>query len=90
MSEPQKFWRGQRVLVVRPRYATLPDPREAIIVGSYTDLHGGPQINQAYAIVILEGDVGVNWVAWFYESELSLIDTDRDKGEAILQAYNNR
>lgn len=78
----QKFWRGHRIRVARDKF-------EAIVVGSYSDLHQS-QSRPVYALVQLRGETGVNWLAWFEEAELSLIDADRDKGEAILQAYKQQ
>jgi len=60
---------------------------EAVIVGSYRDLHGPG--GGGYAVVILRDGQPNRWCAWYYEHQLALIDSDRDRGEALLQQYSD-
>ena len=83
----QKFFRGHRVRIASemPQYMShFPCGGEAIVVGSYSDIYGGNDIN-SYSLLLIEPYGGM--CSWYEEGQLTLVSTDRDKGEGLLQLY---
>jgi len=78
---------------------------EAIVVGSYSDLYGGHdgmgkadrfddkgclRVNQndhQYFLLLLTKTP--HQVAWYYETQLTLLSKNRDVGEKLLQEYKD-
>lgn len=69
----QKFKRGDRVMIVltlEPYMSHFPSGVEAIVLGSYRDEFGGPDIEDtAYSLNIK----GHGFVAWYNEDQLTLV-----------------
>lgn len=88
----QKFFRGHRVKIAAelPSYMSHFDGAgcEAIVRGSYADLCGSIEGDIDYSLLIL-GDKPAS-CAWYEEGLLTLVSSDRDAGEMILQEYKNR
>lgn len=84
----QKFLRGHRVRIqseAPPYMAHFKGfGHEAIVDHSYRDAHGGSGPVE-YALLILPE---LRWSAWYPECFLTLVNSDRDAGEATLQKYN--
>lgn len=88
----QKFWRGMRVKIsdeMPPSMFHFPKGIEAIIDGSYTDLCSS-RGDDIYSLILLRDGKGYNSSAWYPESLLTLLDSDRDMGERIIQEYHSR
>jgi len=82
----QKFFRGHRVRIadnLGPAMTHFPAGLEAIVVHSYSDAYGGNN-HHDYNLLVHEPD-GWHVTAWYHEKQLTLLDADRDKGEAVLQ-----
>ncbi len=87
----QKFFRGHRVRIadnLGPTMSHFASGRDAIVVGSFSDLltcsSGEGEVQYE---LLLEEDDAIGTVAWYKESQLTLVDGDRDKGENLLQLY---
>lgn len=93
----QKFIRGQRVKITNemPSYMRhFTCGCEAIVEGSYSDLcHSSYQHKDDYDRQISYGLLLLtdkpHTCAWYDEDQLTLICSDRDKGEALLQKYKS-
>jgi len=89
--ETQKFTRGSRIKV----NDVMPDTMwhfeagfEAIINYSYRQKFGGTCTNHSYSLIQLdEQGSPINSIAWYYESQLTLVDDDTQKGHAIIEEY---
>ena len=86
----QKFSRGHRVRIADDLGTAMrhfPAGRDAIIVGSYSDLYVGStlQHDHEYSLMLQEDDGTINTNSWYHEAQLTLIDGDREKGEKLLQ-----
>lgn len=63
---------------------------DAIVDGTYSQLHGGDDI-QSYCVYKLKNGKVVNKIAWYDESELTFLpNQDRDKAEQLIEDYNLR
>lgn len=61
---------------------------DAIIDGTYSQLYGGSDIKQYSIFKIKDGKV-VNSISWYYESQLTALDSqDREKAEDMIEEYN--
>jgi hypothetical protein len=68
----------------------FPTDFDAIVVGSFSQLHGGPNTSD-YSIAVIKGKRVVNQIAWYHEKELTLLpEQDRDRAELMLEKYNTR
>jgi len=91
----QKFWRGVRVKIADKLHDSMshfPSGMEAIVEGSYSDLchgHNGYGDKQ-YSLVLLREGKPYNTSAWYDESQLTLINPDRDAGERIIQQWRHQ
>ncbi len=86
----QKFFRGQRVKITdnMPVYMShFESDCEAVVDHSYRDDHGGDSVDSFSLVLDLPN--GPSQSAWYEADQLTLVDSDRDKGEAFLQAYNS-
>ena len=73
-----------------PTMRHFPNNVDAIVVGSYADQYNGSN-HQSYTLCLLDQrGRGYNQVSWYKESQLTFVNADRDKGERILQLYNQR
>ena len=84
----QKFFRGQRVrigdLTHGPYCYNCGQGKEAIVVGSYSDLYGKQDGEPGYSLFIpSENDT----VSWYPESSLELVSDDRRAGEELIQKH---
>lgn len=91
----QKFLRGHKVKIADEMPSWMSHFRsgcEAIVVGSYRDQFGGGKRDaQQYELALLDKKGKVyDTSAWYEEYQLTLVDTDRDKGEDLLQEWENR
>ena len=85
----QRFFRGHRVKIadkLRNSMSHFESGCEAIVNHSYSDRYGGDD-NGSYGLLLLTKNP--HYVAWYDEGQLTLIDSDRDAGERILQRYKN-
>ena len=87
----QKFFRGQRVKIVDKMPLHMhhfPSGVEAIVEYSYSDVYGkeGRKEREDVYSLFLLGDY-MSSVAWYNEYQLTLINSDRDKDEQILQEF---
>tara|TARA_R110002020_G_scaffold472646_1_gene701003 strand:- start:176 stop:739 length:564 start_codon:yes stop_codon:yes gene_type:complete len=81
----QKFKRGNLVRIAKELGSTMKhfkNDKDAIIVGSYSDLWGGSG-NNKYAIMFEDG----NTSSWYEESQLTLLGKG---GEHLLEEAQNR
>ena len=88
----QCFVRGQRVKIddKLPSFMSHFEAGcEAIVDHSYRDMygHGG---SEQYSLMLLRDGKGYNRVSWYMKELLTLVSTDRDAGEILLQEYNAR
>jgi hypothetical protein len=61
---------------------------DGIIDGSHSQLHGGKDIHEYAVYQIKEGKI-VNRIAWYNESQITLLDKqDRAKAEEMIEEYN--
>ena len=61
-----------------------------IVDGTYSQIYGGDDI-KSYCLYKVEGDKIVNRISWYYENQLTeLEEQDREKAEAMIEAYNLR
>lgn len=85
----QKFFRGHQVRISKdlPTYMRhFKNDFVAVVNHSYTDIHGSSSEREPqYSITYKKEDGTFNSSAWYQESLLTLVDGDRDKGEAFLQ-----
>lgn len=86
----QKFFRGHRVKIADK----LPEEMshfeagcEAIIRSSYSDEYGGDNVED-YGLLLLTENPHHVW--WYEEDQLTLVDSDRDAGEELLQQYKGK
>jgi hypothetical protein len=92
----QKFLRGQRVHITKdmPFYMSrFGCDCDAIVQGSYRDQYGsdvrGEDNQKLYSLLLLnKRGKPVDDCSWYEEYQLTLVDGDRDKGEALIQSYN--
>ena len=87
----QKFWRGERVKVADEMPVWMSHFEagcEAIVDHSYRDMYGPGGSELEYSLLLLMPYP--RRVAWYPANLLTLVDADRDAGEAILQAYNEQ
>lgn len=86
----QKFLRGQRVRLQNDPPKCMSHFEgwggEAIVDHSFSDFHGGT--GRGYALLLLGKRKKRD--AWYEESQLTLVNADRDAGEQIIQEYNER
>lgn len=90
MSKGQKFYRGQRVKVddvMPPSMAHFKAGFIGIVDHSYSDAYGLGNDKEYCLLVLDEKGKGIDCVAWYPESQLTLISDDRRKGENLLQDY---
>lgn len=86
----QKFFRGQRVRIADDLGVAMshfPSGRDAIVVGSYSDLYHGSMSHRdhEYSLMLQEDDGTINTSSWYHEAQLAFVDKDREKGEKLLQ-----
>lgn len=87
---PQKFRRGHRVRIGKlPKFMQhFESDCEAIVVGSYADIHGGKNTGHEYELLLLS--TRPKKVAWYPEGVLTLVRAKRENGERILEAYQQK
>lgn len=85
----QKFFRGHRVHIT----ANLPKSMshftgdvDAIVDGSYSDQYGGSNVDDYSLLLLTKRPYRVSW---YHEHQLTLVNSDRDAGERLLQKYKN-
>jgi hypothetical protein len=92
----QKFYRGHRVrLGEMPKMmAHFPGNCDAIVIGSYNDTcglggHGLSEDHTTVYNLLLLDAAGKphNSVSWYYDHQMTMLDRDRDAGEALIQQY---
>lgn len=85
----QKFFRGHRVHIAEdlgPHMGHFTGDVDAIVMGSYSDQFGGDN-NDSYSLLLLTECPHA--VSWYDEDQLTLVNSDRDEGKRILQAYKD-
>jgi hypothetical protein len=92
IKSKQKFLRGQRVRIgeMPPWMRHFEHNTDAIVVGSYRDQygHGDGKSHQQYTLLLFNQDGTIHGTcSWYLENQLTLIDSDRDKGEQIIQSH---
>ena len=91
----QKFFRGHRVKIADElpwSMSHFPGAgKEAIVDHSASDRHLGARGRrlEEYGLLV-KTDTGWTYSAWYDEEHLTLVDSDRDAGEQILQDYKGR
>jgi len=89
----QKFLRGQRVHITKDMPEWMHHftcDCDAIVQASYRDQFGGND-HRSYSLLLLnKRGKPVEDCSWYEEDQLTLVDGDRDKGEALIQSYNER
>lgn len=88
----QRFYRGHRVRIgAMPEHMShFPSDCDAIVEYSYAEKYGGrePRNSRQYGLLLLDAKGWpYNSVSWYDEDQLTLLDPDRDAGEAIIQSY---
>ena len=91
IQSKQKFLRGQRVRIsdVMPNCMRhFECGCEAIVVSTYRETCGRHSYPQDYTLLILNvnGEPSRS-VSWYEENQLTLINSDRDSGEQLIQTY---
>lgn len=87
----QKFFRGHRVHIAAdlgPTMSHFHKDTDAIIVGSYSDLYGHGNYTSYELLVLSKKGEPHHTSAWYEEHQLTLVNSDRDGGERMLQLYN--
>ena len=89
----QKFRMLEFVHVCKemPDYmACFPSDFDAIVAGTYSQLYGGDDII-SYSLYVIKNGVIVDRVAWYDESQLTVLETqDRIRAENLIEQYNLR
>lgn len=86
-KKKQKYLRGHRVFITKdlPKFMShFERGCEAIVDHSYSDQYGGDDV-ESFALLLLEPYL--YRVAWYKEDQLTLVNSDRDAGERLLQKY---
>lgn len=87
----QKFFRGHRVYInpiTDKRRAHFTSDCNAIILGSYRDIyHRIVDGNNYHLLLLNKENIPYTTTAWYPENELTLINSNRDLGEQIIQTY---
>lgn len=89
MKQKQKFFRGHRVKVAKdlgPHMTHFDNDCEAIVIGSYSDQFGGNNTDSFSLLLLTERPYTCSW---YEKNQLTLINSDRDEGEEILQKYKD-
>ena len=87
----QKFKRGQRVKVAdeMPEYMShFPKGFEAIVEYTYGQKYDGEDYDN-YSLIVLEKGKPINSIAWYYESQLTLLNKDCKVGLKIIKDYDD-
>ena len=86
----QKFPRGTRVKVadeMPPHMSHFESGFEGIVEYTYGQKYGGDDINSYSLIVLNKEGQPINSIAWYYVSQLTLIDSNIQKGLEIINSY---
>lgn len=91
----QKFFRGHKVRVAKDLGSSMSHFQgdcNAIVIGSYNDQYGGGHRgkNTPYSLLLFPKGSSPYSCSWYMESQLTLMDQDRDIGEATLQKYGDK
>ena len=87
----QKFPRGCKVRVgddLGEFMSHFPSGFDAIVEFSYAQKFRGNNVD-SYSLIVLEDGVPVNSIAWYYENQLTLIDSDTEAGKAIIDKWED-
>lgn len=86
----QKFPRGVRVKVDKKMPSFMfhfPSDFEGIIEHTYAQKFWGDDV-KSYCLTVLKDGKPINSIAWYYESQLTLISDDIQAGLKIIEEYN--
>ena len=91
----QKFFRGQRVRLTKefPQSMLHFEGKgcEAIVAHSYSDQYGCGNFFIFCLLIIPDTGKGKPFIcAWYPEKLMTLVSSDRDAGERLLQEHNER
>lgn len=86
----QKFSRGVRIKVCKEMPEIMlhfHSDFEAIVEGTYAELYGGDNIKEYSLIMLNEVGEPINAVAWYWKSQLTLINDNIEEGLKIIENY---